>query len=84
MCSACVSLLLTQHPSFVLGAGAVYIGCYVINKKMPLTPAMMFIIPVCGSMVVAYSVTRMETKKCQKMWLALEEKHTALTDMKIT
>ncbi|KAK2167908.1 hypothetical protein LSH36_22g02034 [Paralvinella palmiformis] len=48
---------------------------------MPLTPASMFIVPVCGGIAVAYSVTRVETKKCQKMLLALEEKHTALTDM---
>ena len=67
-----------------LGAVSVFLGCYLINKKTKINPAMMIMAPIGGGIIVAMLVMRTETKKCQKMWLDLKEKSVESSESKIS
>lgn len=75
-------IVFTQKSSFLInivcavfvGAVSVFLGCYLVNKKIPINPAMMIMTPIGGGIIIALTVTRMESKKCQQKWQALQEK----------
>ena len=65
----------------LLGAAAIGLGQEAVKKMIPMTVQMRVMAPVLGGSIVGYIVSRKRTKQCQDMWMALEDKHTALKDI---
>ncbi|KAI0242879.1 hypothetical protein LSAT2_010816 [Lamellibrachia satsuma] len=66
---------------FVSGGATIYVGQEVIKRFAPINQNAKLFAPVFGGALVSYLVTRRKTTNCQKMWLALEERHSPLHDL---
>lgn len=75
-----------QNRAFMLGsftflsmASGIYIAQELMKSKLPFGRNIFLIAPILLGSLSAYHVTQHNTKICQHMWMALEEKHTAIS-----
>ena len=60
-------------------ASGIYIAQELMKSKLPFGRKVFLVAPILIGSVSAYYVTQHNTKICQYMWMAMEEKHTAIT-----
>ncbi|KAG5672981.1 hypothetical protein PVAND_003065 [Polypedilum vanderplanki] len=65
---------------FTLGFSSVYFTQKFLQKRFPHQLQTNILISTLVGSFAAYKVTSERTKSCQAAWLAVEEKHTALSD----
>ncbi|XP_041368168.1 transmembrane protein 141-like [Gigantopelta aegis] len=76
----CQTRAFSKGSATLIAAGAgVYILQEIFRKKLPYERTAFMMMPILLGTVAAYAVTRHETKVCQHMWMALEEKHSVIT-----
>lgn len=65
--------------TFLSMASGTYIAQELMKSKLPFGRKAFLLAPILIGSLSAYHVTQHNTRICQHMWLALEEKHTAIT-----
>ncbi|KAK6195892.1 hypothetical protein SNE40_001226 [Patella caerulea] len=64
--------------TFATGTAAAYLVQDVLKAKLPYEKKSILMVSLGVASIISYFVTRKNTKLCQEMWMALEDKHTAI------
>ena len=59
----------------------VYLAQELLRTKLPYGRNYFLLLPIAVGTGSAYAITRRNTRICQEMWLAMEEKHSVITPM---
>ena len=59
----------------------VYLAQELLRTKLPYGRNYFLLLPIVVGTGSAYAITRRNTRICQEMWLAMEEKHSVITPM---
>ncbi|XP_025112734.1 transmembrane protein 141-like [Pomacea canaliculata] len=80
--AACQSrAFMTGVFTFVAAGATVYVAQELLKNFIPYKRTAFLILPVMVGTVSAYTITRHNTKMCQNMWMAMEEKHSDITPL---
>ncbi|XP_046336303.1 transmembrane protein 141-like [Haliotis rufescens] len=67
--------------TFATATAGLYVVQELLKTRLPYAWSSFLLTSVLGGSVVSYVVTRKQTKGCQDMWMAMEDRHTALTSI---
>ncbi|XP_070175759.1 transmembrane protein 141-like isoform X3 [Littorina saxatilis] len=80
--AACQSkAFMTGCFTFVAGGAMVYLTQELLRTKLPYQRQYFLLLPIAVGTISAYLITRRNTRICQDMWLAMEEKHSDVTPL---
>ena len=66
---------------FSPAAATVYLAQELLSTKLPYGRQHFLLLPFALGTASAYIITRRNTRICQEMWMAMEEKHSVITPM---
>ncbi|XP_058823547.1 transmembrane protein 141 isoform X1 [Topomyia yanbarensis] len=72
--------LFTGLASFTIGFSATYFLQKLLAQKLPYQQKTGILVSSLIASIASYKVTSDRTKSCQAGWMAVEEKHTALSE----
>ncbi|KAK7480270.1 hypothetical protein BaRGS_00028438 [Batillaria attramentaria] len=80
--AACQSrAFMTGCFSFVAGGAFIFVAQELLKSHIPYNRKHILLAPIAVGTIAAYAVTRHNTRLCQQMWLAMEEKHSEVTPL---
>lgn len=80
--AACQSkAFMTGTFTFLAGGATAYVAQELLGSKLPYGRKYSLVMAMAVGTVSAYAMTRHKTKVCQQMWMAMEEKHSAITPL---
>ncbi|XP_076436500.1 transmembrane protein 141-like [Babylonia areolata] len=80
--AACQSkAFMTGCFTFLAGGASVYLAQELLRTSLPYGRKYFLLPPIAFGTISAYAMTRHNTRVCQDMWLAMEEKHSDVTPL---
>ncbi|XP_053552056.1 transmembrane protein 141 [Bombina bombina] len=70
--------------TFISGSGAAFIVQKLLNTKLPYPLQWSVLVSVVAGSVASYAVTRIETQKCNNLWIYLEKEDLLQSSIKGT